>query len=146
MIIVCAILALPSIFNFFVMPISTLLRSASALEKKTAHLVDIATTFDQQRVLQQLASTGINEKFFRFDQNLDMAALDLESFPAFTTGGLGGGFTFDDGDMSGLTITGAEYTVKDGTCLITTSSDALITNVHDLAIARSRLSKVEIRL
>ena len=140
-IIVCAILALPSGFNFFVMPIFTLLRSTSALEEKTDHLVRIATTFDQQQVLQQLESAGLNNYYFLFDQNLDMATLDLESFPAFTPGNLGGGFTFDDGDISGLHITGAEYTVRGGTCLIKTSPDALITNEYDLSIALARFEQ-----
>ena len=52
LLVLCAVLSLPAVFNIFTMPIIGMLRSAAILEQKTSHLIHMASTFDQNKVLQ----------------------------------------------------------------------------------------------
>ena len=149
LLVLCAVLSLPTVFNIFTMPIIGMLRSAATLEQKTSHLIHMASTFDQNKVLQKLKTNSINKNYYLFDQHLEMAKVDQNSFPAFktaSTASFSSGFNFDDADESVLVFHKAEHKIKDGICFIKSSSGSFITNAQELSLSLAGLSEIEIRL
>ena len=149
LLVLCAVLSLPTMFNIFTMPIIGMLRSAAIFEQKASHLIQMASTFDQNKVLQKLKTNSINKNYYLFDEHLEMAKVDQNSFPAFktaSTASFSSGFNFDDTDEIGLTFHKAEHKIKDGVCFIKSSPDSFITNAQELSLSRAGLSEIEIRL
>jgi arylsulfatase A-like enzyme len=131
------------------MPIIGMLKSAATLEQKTSHMINLASTFDQNKVLQQLKTNSINKNYYLFDEHLEMAIVDQNSFPAFktaSTASVGSGFNFDDADESVLVFHKAEHKIKDGICFIKSSPGSFITNAQELSLSLAGLSVIEIRL
>ena len=149
LLVLCAVLSLPTVFNIFTMPIIGMLQGAAVLEQKTSHLLHMASTFDQNKVLQKLKTNRINKNYYLFDQHLEMAKVDQNSFPAFkttSTASFSSGFNFDNTDEFALVFHKAEHKIKDGICFIKSSPGSFITNAQELSLSLAGLSEIEIRL